>query len=172
MRLLSFIVPKNNKETKENRKAINKRSYLNRLLKAGKKTKKTKIEERQEKIEKLLSQGESRESICSVLGISKATYQRDVKAIKDKNMAVTEEKREEQTDFVSKDKKLDSKLHEYLENLKNFKNLKNCGVSFFNTLYYNGSVATARLRVGCPSLSTTLSVEGLSFSLFDNLDTS
>lgn len=153
MRELSFItLKKDERKSRLSRQEKNKRSYLNRLLKEGKTTKKTKIQERQDKIAELIEKGEDRVSICSILGISKATYQRD--------LAVLRERQEEKTSVVTNEidnsdnnngiEKVNEKVNNWIEKLRNYR------VSFFHTLYYKSSVATARLRFSKGSAPGTL----------------
>ena len=139
---LSFIVPSKNSNDK--RKDINKKSYLKRLLKQGKEPKKTKIQKRQEEIEKLIARGEDRATICSILSISKATYQRDLTAIKERQEA---KKLAEKMNVESKKETVMS-IAERLRIMK--EKLKKYRVSFFNTINYKSSVATARLRLALP----------------------
>ena len=150
MRELSFItLKKDERKSRLSRQEKNKRSYLNRLLKEGKTTKKTKIQERQDKIAELLEKGEGRVFICSILGISKATYQRDLAALR--------ERQEEKTAVATVEEESDN-INRGIEKVnKLVEKLKNCRVSFFNTLYYKSSVATARLRFSRGSASGTLS---------------
>ena len=55
---------------------------MTRLEKEGKTTKKELVTNRRKQISELLEQGMDRKEICRILNISRATYQRDIVAIK------------------------------------------------------------------------------------------
>ena len=63
------------------KKVANRRAYLSRLKKSGKKTKSDSVRERREAVASLIADGKSKKEICSILQISERTYDRDKAAV-------------------------------------------------------------------------------------------
>lgn len=63
------------------RKKSNRRAYLSRLEKEGKKTKEETVRERREAIAAMMAEGKEKEEICAALNVSARTYDRDKAAI-------------------------------------------------------------------------------------------
>jgi len=82
MKSLPLCVLTTQVTAKERKAQANRRAYQKRLAEQGKETKKTAIMERREKIAAMLQAGDSPEHIMETLSISKATYYRDIAAMK------------------------------------------------------------------------------------------
>lgn len=109
---------------KARKKEANKRAYLARLKKDGKKEKSKTIEERRQKIFELLNSGKSKAEICEILNISARTFDRDKAAIV-KNTDLLNQKKNEQ-----QEEKQERKM-EITELV-----MKKTGSPFFQSNYY------------------------------------
>ena len=109
---------------KARKKEANKRAYLARLKKDGKKEKSKTIEERRQKIFELLNSGKSKAEICEILNISARTFDRDKAAIV-KNTDLLNRKKNEQ-----QEEKQERKM-EITELV-----MKKTGSPFFQSNYY------------------------------------
>ena len=75
-----------NKEFKRRKKIRNQKNYQEQLNAKGKITEKEKLSQRRVKIKDLLAEGLKQKDICSQLNISKDTYIRDRKILKEQGI--------------------------------------------------------------------------------------